>query len=59
MKLYFELVFLVDNHLIRRTHAIVKLPTTPLQLKDFFNHTQSLFTWKKIFNRQHQQCISS
>ncbi|KAI8051399.1 uncharacterized protein B0P05DRAFT_480108 [Gilbertella persicaria] len=47
MKLYFELVFLVDNHLVRRAHTIVKLPTTPSQLKDFFNQTESLFTWKK------------
>ncbi|KAG2211178.1 hypothetical protein INT47_006297, partial [Mucor saturninus] len=47
MKLYFELVFLVENRLIRRTHATVKLPATPSELKVFFNQTQSLFTWKK------------
>ncbi|CAO3657463.1 unnamed protein product [Mucor hiemalis] len=47
MKLYFELVFNVDNHFIRRTHATVKLPTTPSELKDFFNQTELLFTWKK------------
>ncbi|KAL9542087.1 hypothetical protein MBANPS3_008787 [Mucor bainieri] len=47
MKLYFELVFFIENSFIRRTHATIKLPTTPSELIAFFNQTSSLFTWKK------------
>ncbi|KAI8646572.1 hypothetical protein BD408DRAFT_479807 [Parasitella parasitica] len=47
MKLYFESVFKLEDRLIRRTHATIKLPTTPAEMKDFFNQTQLLFSWKK------------
>ncbi|GAN03617.1 hypothetical protein MAM1_0044d03072 [Mucor ambiguus] len=47
MKLYFELVIKLEDRLIRRAHATIKLPTTPAEMKDFFNQTQLLFSWKK------------
>ncbi|CEI99887.1 hypothetical protein RMCBS344292_13963 [Rhizopus microsporus] len=47
MKLYFELIFKLEDRLIRRTHATIKLSTAPAEMKDFFNQTQPLFSWKK------------
>lgn len=47
MKLYFELIFVVDDNFIQRTHTTITLPTTPSQLKEFFNQTELLFSWKK------------
>ncbi|RCH95095.1 hypothetical protein CU097_014496, partial [Rhizopus azygosporus] len=47
MKLYFELVFKLEDRFIKRTHATIKLSTTPAEMKDFFNQIQLLFSWKK------------
>ncbi|KAG1141130.1 hypothetical protein G6F37_008515 [Rhizopus arrhizus] len=47
LELHFEVIFLIDGNYFKRTWAVLKFPTSPMEFKNFFNKMPKIFEWRQ------------